>query len=71
MESGDFLFVVLYELFKGVDDAFGSFQGFSAEFGFDDAIFARKVDGDFVVLFDPDQNIAQFGIVKTFDGYLG
>ncbi len=70
LKGGDFVFVVLDELFEGVDDAFGSVQGFGTEPGFDDLILADVVDGDFVVLFDGDQEFAQFGIVKGFDGVL-
>ena len=55
LESGDFVLVVLNELLERVDDPFGSFQGFGTEPCFDDLILADVVNGDFVFLFDVNE----------------
>ena len=45
-------------------------SGVGAEACFDDLILADVVDGEFVLLFDLDQEFAQLRIVKRLGGFL-
>ena len=56
------------ELFEGLDDGSGARQCVGAEACFDDLVLADVVDGQFVLLFDLDQEFAQLRIVERCDG---
>ena len=70
LQGGDFVFVVLDELLEGLHDALGAVEGFGAEAGVDDLVLADVVDGQFGLLFDLDQELAELRIVQWLDGVL-
>ena len=70
LQGGDLVFVLCDELLEGLHDGAGAGQGVGAEACFDDLVLADVVDGQFVLLFDLDQELAELRIVKRLDGLL-
>ena len=58
------------ELFERLHDGAGTAQRVGAEACFDDLVLADVVDGQFVLLFDLDQEFAEFRIVKRLEPLL-
>ena len=70
LQGGDLVFVLCDELFERLHDGAGAGQGVGAEACFDDLVLADVVDGQFVLLFDLDEEFAELRIVERLDGVL-
>ena len=64
LQGGNLVLVLRDELFEGLHDGAGTGQCVGAEACFDDLILADVVDGEFVLLFDLDEDFAQLRIVN-------
>ncbi len=70
LQRGDLVLVLLDELLEAADEFLGALAGGFGEVGFEHVVLRDVVDDLFVLLFEREDQLAQFGVVERLDGGL-